>query len=225
MHSAYGALMCLVTCKVCHCERTQLAILKRFHELSTSIPPIQDDHANNIDTIQEDHLMQPKEMEQNNSETTNDLPVALALMTPVDQHQALAKDMDGSAINLYFGPKAVGKGTNITQPRRMTAEELQLFQDPENLHRKQFVLSGKDDSRMYEVIGYSRKQDRTVEYDVLFDDCGDSIMVISISGCISATEFILSGKTLKHREELTLVVRLTNYDLGPESFPDFEHNI
>lgn len=121
--------------------------------------------------------MQPKEMEQNDSETTNDLPVALALMTPVDQHQALAKDMDGSAINLYFGPKAVGKGTNITQPRRMTAEELQLFQDPENLHRKQFVLSGKDDSRMYEVIGYSRKQDRTVEYDVLFDDCGDSIMV------------------------------------------------
>lgn len=34
MHSAYGALMCLVTCKVYHCERTQLAILKRFHELS-----------------------------------------------------------------------------------------------------------------------------------------------------------------------------------------------
>lgn len=102
-------------------------------------------------------------MEQNNLETTNDLPSASALTTSVDQHEALAKD--------------ISKGTNIIQPRHITAEELQLFQDPENLHRKQFVLSDKDDSGMYEVIGYSRKRDRTVEYDVLFNDCGDSIMV------------------------------------------------
>jgi hypothetical protein len=33
---------------------------------------------------------------------------------------------------------------------------------------------------------------------------------------------IFPGKILKHGEELTLVVRLMNYDLGPESFPGFQ---
>ncbi|KAF8972291.1 hypothetical protein BDZ97DRAFT_1752873 [Flammula alnicola] len=65
----------------------------------------------------------------------------------------------------------------MVEPRHITAEELRLFRDPENLHGKQFVLSANNDSGMYEVIGYSRKRDRTVEYDVLFDDCGDPIMV------------------------------------------------
>ena len=169
-------------------------------------PPIQGDEVltNNVDTVQEvstifpsyviahsivlqDHLIQPKEMERNDSETTNDSPFTSALTTPVDHvvpvniyqgiHEALAKDMDGLAMDSYFGLKAGDKGPNVVQPRRITAEELQLFQDPENLHRKQFVLSDKDDSGKYEVIGYSRKRDRSVEYDVLFDDCGDSIMV------------------------------------------------
>jgi hypothetical protein len=62
----------------------------------------------------------------------------------------------------------------MIEPRHITAEELRLFRDPENLHGKQFVLY---DSGMYEVIGYSRKRDRTIEYEVLFDDCGDPIMV------------------------------------------------
>ena len=63
------------------------------------------------------------------------------------------------------------------EPRHITAEELRLFRDPKNLHGKQFVLSANNDSGMYEVIGYSRKWDRTVEYDMLFDDCGDPMMV------------------------------------------------
>jgi hypothetical protein len=63
----------------------------------------------------------------------------------------------------------------MVQPRHITAEEIQLFQDPEHLHGKQFILLDNDDSGMYEVTGYSRKRDRTLEYDVLFDDCEDSI--------------------------------------------------
>lgn len=64
------------------------------------------------------------------------------------------------------------------EPRRITAEELRLFQNPENLHGKQFVLwADTCDSVMYEVIGYSRKRDRTVEYDILFDDYKDPIVM------------------------------------------------
>jgi hypothetical protein len=65
----------------------------------------------------------------------------------------------------------------MVEPRHITAEELQLFQDPKNLHGKQFVLSADDDSGLYEVIGYSRKRDKTVEYEVLFEECGDPILL------------------------------------------------
>jgi len=68
----------------------------------------------------------------------------------------------------------------MVEPRHITAEELRrVFRNlnPENLHGKQFVLSDNNHSGMYEVIGYSRKRDRAVEYDVLFDDCGDPIRV------------------------------------------------
>ena len=62
--------------------------------------------------------------------------------------------------------------------RCITAEELQLFWSPDNFHRKQFILSpGTGKSGMYEVIGYSRKRDKTIQYEVLFDDCADPIMV------------------------------------------------
>jgi hypothetical protein len=47
-----------------------------------------------------------------------------------------------------------------------------------NLHGKQFILyPNTNDSEMYEVIGYYRKRDKTVRYDVLFDDCVDPIEV------------------------------------------------
>lgn len=65
----------------------------------------------------------------------------------------------------------------MVEPRHITAEELQLFQDPETLHGKQFVLSANDDSGLYEVIGCSRKRDKTVGYDVLFEEIGDPILV------------------------------------------------
>ena len=65
------------------------------------------------------------------------------------------------------------------EPRHITAQELQLFQDPDNLHGKWFVLSpdSSDDSETYEVIGYSKKRNKTVEYDVLFYECEDPITV------------------------------------------------
>jgi hypothetical protein len=76
------------------------------------------------------------------------------------------------------GTREVSLSNPSVESRRITAEELRLFQNPDNLHGKHFVLSAdNDESVMYEVIGYSRKRDRTVEYDVLFDDCGDPIMV------------------------------------------------
>jgi hypothetical protein len=69
----------------------------------------------------------------------------------------------------------------LVDPRPITAEELRLFQSPENLHGKpcgkQFLLTDSDPPGMYEVIGYSRKRDRTVTYDVLFDDCEDPMMI------------------------------------------------
>ena len=97
---------------------------------------------NNVDTILEvsavspsyavahiivlqDRLIQPKEMERNDSETTDDSPFTSALTTPVDQdvpisvyqgiHEALAKDMEGPAVDSYFDLKAVGKGVDIGQ--------------------------------------------------------------------------------------------------------------
>jgi hypothetical protein len=64
------------------------------------------------------------------------------------------------------------------EPRRITTEELQLFRSPDNLHGKQFILSpGTGESGMYEVIGYSKKRDETIQYQVLFDDCADPITV------------------------------------------------
>ena len=63
------------------------------------------------------------------------------------------------------------------EPRHITIEEHQLFRNPENLHGKMFTLSS-DDSALYEVIGYHKKRDKTVEYEILFDDChGDSFTI------------------------------------------------
>jgi hypothetical protein len=79
----------------------------------------------------------------------------------------------------FAGTREAPLSKPSAEPRRITTGELRLFQNPDNLHGKQFILSADNhDSVMYEVIGYSRKRDRTVEYDVLFDDCGgDPIMV------------------------------------------------
>jgi hypothetical protein len=65
-------------------------------------------------------------------------------------------------------------------PRPITPEDIRLFETPDNLHGKQFLLlpdNDDDESCMYEVMGYSRKRDKTVIFDVLFDDCQDPILV------------------------------------------------
>jgi hypothetical protein len=64
------------------------------------------------------------------------------------------------------------------EPRLLTAEERQLFQNPDKLHGKKFVLSPNTrDAGMFEVIGYYRKRDKSVQYDVLFDDCNGPILL------------------------------------------------
>ncbi|EDR01610.1 uncharacterized protein LACBIDRAFT_333100 [Laccaria bicolor S238N-H82] len=104
---------------------------------------------NNVDAIQEvsaispcyaiphpivlqDRLVELTEMERNNSEMTDDSPFTSALTTPVDQdvpinvfqgiHKALARDMDGSAVDSYFDSKAVGKGAHIAQVSQQLEE-------------------------------------------------------------------------------------------------------
>jgi hypothetical protein len=53
-----------------------------------------------------------------------------------------------------------------------------LFQIPDNLHGKRFILSPDTEaSGMYEVIGYYRERDKSVQYDILFEDCDDHIRV------------------------------------------------
>ncbi|EDR05310.1 uncharacterized protein LACBIDRAFT_329707 [Laccaria bicolor S238N-H82] len=100
--------------------------------LPSSSPPAMTATTNNVDAIQEDRLVELTEMERNNSETTNDSPFTSALTTPVDQdvpinvfqgiHEALARDMDGSAVDSYFDSKAVGKGADIAQVSQQLEE-------------------------------------------------------------------------------------------------------
>jgi len=71
---------------------------------------------------------------------------------------------------------------NPSKLRPITAAEvLQFGSDPELLYGRQFILSPDTDaseSTTYEVIGYSKKRDKSIEYEVLFDDCPeDPIMV------------------------------------------------
>ena len=102
--------------------------------------------------VLQDRLIQPKEMERNESETTDDSPFTSALTTPVDQdvpiniyqgiHEALARDMDGSAVDSYFNLKAVGKGADIVQVSQQLEERsvvevevsFMLFQCSEAFH-------------------------------------------------------------------------------------------
>ncbi|EDR01581.1 uncharacterized protein LACBIDRAFT_333057 [Laccaria bicolor S238N-H82] len=100
--------------------------------LPSSSPPAMTATTNNVDAIQEDRLVELTEMERNNSEMTDDSPFTSALTTPVDQdvpinvfqgiHEALARDMDGSAVDSYFDSKAVGKGADIAQVSQQLEE-------------------------------------------------------------------------------------------------------
>jgi hypothetical protein len=65
------------------------------------------------------------------------------------------------------------------EPRRLTAAELQLFQNPNKLHGKHFIFSpDADGAGVFEVIGYRMKRDRTIQYDVLFEDCGGEPILV-----------------------------------------------
>ena len=46
------------------------------------------------------------------------------------------------------------------------------------MHGKRFILTpDSDDSGMYEVVGYYRERDKSLKFDILFDDCDDPIRV------------------------------------------------
>jgi hypothetical protein len=62
-------------------------------------------------------------------------------------------------------------------PRKITQEDLCLLETPDNIHGKQFLSTDSDNPCMWEIIGYARKRDKTVTYDVLFEDCVDPILV------------------------------------------------
>ena len=65
------------------------------------------------------------------------------------------------------------------EPRLLTAEERQLFQNPDELRGKKFVLTpNSGDAGMFEVIGYHWKRDKSVQYDILFDDCGGAPILL-----------------------------------------------
>lgn len=64
----------------------------------------------------------------------------------------------------------------LVDPRQITEEDLKAFEIPDHLHGKQFILNG-DEPCMYEVIGYSRKRDKTITYDVLFEDWEDPVTI------------------------------------------------
>jgi hypothetical protein len=53
----------------------------------------------------------------------------------------------------------------------MTADELVKFQtNPNELHGSKFALRHNTGNlEMYEVIGYHKKRDKSVEYEVLFE--------------------------------------------------------
>ena len=65
------------------------------------------------------------------------------------------------------------------EPRRIAPEELQSFQNPDNLHGKRFILTDPDDPATYEVIGYQRARDKSLTFDILFEDCGDNSLALS----------------------------------------------
>ena len=53
------------------------------------------------------------------------------------------------------------------EPRHMTAQQLQLFQIPDNVLGKTFLLSPDNDGGVYTVTSYCKGK---VKYDVLFDE-------------------------------------------------------
>ncbi len=64
-------------------------------------------------------------------------------------------------------------------PKALSAGELQSFVgQPDLLHGRKFLLSpNTEDEIMFEVVSYMRARDKTVRFEILFEDCGDSLMV------------------------------------------------
>ncbi len=67
----------------------------------------------------------------------------------------------------------------ITTPKAVNAGELQSFmRQPDLLHGKKFLMSpNTEDEIMFEVVSYTRTRDKTLRFEILFEDCDDSLMV------------------------------------------------
>lgn len=67
----------------------------------------------------------------------------------------------------------LGVSKPAVKPRPITTNE---FQNPDDLLGRQFIFSEDaepKDPGMYEVVGYYTGRDKSIEYDVLFEDCDD----------------------------------------------------
>jgi len=68
----------------------------------------------------------------------------------------------------------------LGDPKCITSDELRLLQNPDYLHGKQFLLladSNDTQPTIFEVIGFTRKRDKTVTFEVLFEDSVDPIIM------------------------------------------------
>ncbi|PSS31131.1 hypothetical protein PHLCEN_2v2336 [Hermanssonia centrifuga] len=61
-------------------------------------------------------------------------------------------------------------------PKALSADELQSFEgQPELLHGRKFLMSpNTEDEVMFEVVSYTRARDKTLQFEILIEDCGDS---------------------------------------------------
>jgi hypothetical protein len=75
----------------------------------------------------------------------------------------------------FYAPLIHGLSVHPTPPTTGNCEAPLFKPSVEPMH---IILSpDNEDSGMYGVIGYSKKRDKTVKYDVLFDDCEDPVTV------------------------------------------------
>ncbi|KAH7903917.1 hypothetical protein BJ138DRAFT_1167418 [Hygrophoropsis aurantiaca] len=87
------------------------------------------------------------------------------------------EDRDAAA---SAGEHPTSKPSTPAEPRKLSPDELASFKDTERLHGQRFLLppdtrDTEEAQVAYEVIGYARARDRSLRYDVLFDDCEDPI--------------------------------------------------
>ncbi|THG99154.1 hypothetical protein EW026_g3142 [Hermanssonia centrifuga] len=65
-------------------------------------------------------------------------------------------------------------------PKALSAGEIQSFMgQPDLLHGRKFLMSpDTEDEAMFEVVSYTRARDKSLRFEILFEDCDDSSLTI-----------------------------------------------